>query len=672
MSVKLQDLATELRVDDAELGRALATTGIKVLEGVHRIPDKDASKLRTYILDQRRRTAKQQELIQLPSVLTVRELSEKLTLPIGEIIGVLLKNGLAVTVNEQIDYETAAIVASDLGYQTTESVAATEEGALTPEKLWEILKKEEPSRKEPRPPVVTVMGHIDAGKTSVLDAIREASVAAGEAGGITQAISGYQVRKKGKVITFIDTPGHEAFEFMRKRGASLADIAILVVAADEGVKEQTVTALRHAQEAEIPLIVALNKIDKPEANIERVKRQLADAGVQLEEWGGTTPVATVSAKTGQGLDDLLETILIVHAVHPTSAITDRPALASVVEAHRDPRMGPRATVLVHTGTLRTGNHVAIGKTAGTLRKLSDFAGHPVREAKPGMPVTILGLEGVPEAGDILQVVEERAAARAKVRQVVRSLPQVLAPKSVKLSREEREARRTTRRTKKAEGPTGPRLLPLVVKAESQGSLEAIRDTLTALGTADVAVRLLRADVGSITDSDIRTAEAAEGVVLGFSVPATPLAQKLAETSGVPVQTFSVIYALTEEVRKRLETLLPTIVLRTDLGELHVLKVFFSIRGRQIIGGRLVKGALEKGAQVEAFRGDERVMRGQLQELQVNRVPVDQAAAGQECGLTVTGEGKKIKAGDRVVAFREEARKKSLPAEGNRQQATGGT
>ncbi len=657
MSVKLQDLATELRLAEPEMGRALATTGIKVPEGVKRIPDKDAGRLRAFILDQRKREAKKQELITLPSVVTVRELAEKLALPIGEVIGTLLKNGLAVTVNEHIDYETAAIIASDLGYRTEENVAATEESTLTPEKLWEILKKEAENRREPRPAVVTIIGHVNHGKTTLLDAFRQTRVAASEAGGITQRISGYQVRKKGKLITFIDTPGHEAFEFMRKRGVSIADIAILVVAADDGVQEQTLEALRHAQDADIPIIVALTKVDKPEANLEHTKRQLADAGLNPEDWGGATPTVAVSAKTGQGLDDLLDTVLVVNDVHPTTAIPDRPALASVVEAHRDPRIGPLATVLIHTGTLTVGHHVVVGKTTGTVRKLLDFGSHPVKEARPSSPVTIIGLAGVPDAGDILQVVEERAAAREKARQTVRSLPQVLAPKSIKLSKEEREARKARRG--KEEPPSGPALLPVVLKAESQGSLEAIRDTLTAMGTADVSARLLRADVGGITDSDIRTAEAAGGSVLGFTVPVSPLAQKLADTAGVPVQTFTVIYDLTEEVRKRLEALLPVEVLRTDLGTLRVLKVFFSIRGRQIVGGRVTKGTIEKGAKVDVLRGTERAARGEIRELQVNKVPVDTASMNSECGITFIGEGKKTKEGDELLVYREQRRKKTL-------------
>ncbi|TSC71735.1 MAG: translation initiation factor IF-2 [Parcubacteria group bacterium Gr01-1014_38] len=666
MSVKLQDLVTELRLTEPELVQTLSATGIKVPPGVKRIPDKDAGRLRVFVSDQRRRRAKKQELIKLPSVITVRELAEKLALPVGEVIRALLKNGLPVTLNEQIDYETAAIIASDLGYQTEENVAATEESTLTPEKLWEILKKEEESRRQPRPPVVIIMGHVDHGKTTLLDAIRKTRVAATEAGGITQRVSSYQARTKGKLITFIDTPGHEVFEFMRKRSASIGDIAILVVAADEGVKEQTEEAFRHAQESEIPLIVAFTKVDKPEANLERAKRQVADLGLTLEEWGGTTPTVAVSAKTGAGLDTLLETILAVNTVHPTAAIPDRPALASIVEAHRDPKIGPLATALLHTGTLKVGDHLVVGQTTGTARKLLDFTGAAITEAGPSTPVTIIGLDGAPVAGEILQVMAGRSAAREKARLTVRSLPQTLAPKSVKRTREERERGRARVEPKaRDEEEKGPKLLPLVLKAESQGSLEAIRNTVAAMAMDAAAVHVVRADVGNVTDSDVRTAEAAGGLILGFSVPVMPTAQKLADTAGVPVRNFDVIYSLTEEVRKRLEDLVPPEVIRTDLGTLTILKVFFSIRGRQIVGGRVQSGQVRKGANVEALRGDERVAVGTVTELQENKVPVDDVRAGRECGLTFQGEGKKIKNGDLLHFYTEEVRKKSL-----RQQAVG--
>ncbi|TSC64674.1 MAG: translation initiation factor IF-2 [Parcubacteria group bacterium Gr01-1014_106] len=660
MSMKLQDLASELRLSEPELVQTLATVGIKVPTGVKRIPDKDAGRLRAFVNDQRRRSAKKQEMVTLPSVVTVRELAEKLALPVGEIIGVLLKNGLPVTLNEQIDYETAAIIASDLGYQTNENVAATEESTLTPEKLWEILKKEEPERRRPRPPVVVIMGHVDHGKTSLLDAIRKTSVASTEAGGITQRVTSYQVKTKGKLITFIDTPGHEVFEFMRKRSATIGDIAILVVAADEGVKEQTTEALRHAQEAEIPIVVAFTKADKPETNLERAKRQIGDAGLTLEEWGGTTPAVAVSAKTGTGLDTLLETILAVNTVHPTAAIPDRPALASVLEAHRDPQIGPLATVLVHTGTLNVGDHLVVGQTTGTVRKLLDFTGTATATAGPGTPVTVIGLDGVPVAGDIIQAVEGRSAAREKARLTVRSLPQALAPKSIKRTKEERERGRARVEHKpREEEEKGPKILPLVLKAESQGSLEAIRNTVLAMSTELAAVRVIRADVGSITDSDVRTAEAADAVILGFTVPVAPGVQKLADTADVAVRTFDIIYNLTEDVRTRLERLVPPEVIRTDMGTLLVLKVFFSIRGRQIVGGRVQNGHAQKGAKVDMLRGDEHLGAGTVLELQENKVPVDEVRAGRECGLTITGEGKKMKEGDVVRFYTEEVRKRGL-------------
>lgn len=656
MSTKLQDLAEELRLNETEVARALSATGITVPEGVKRVGDKDARRLRSYVLDQRRREVKKQEMIRLPSVLAVRELAGKLSLPIGEVIGTLLKNGLPVTVNEQIDYETAAIIASDLGYQTAEDVAATEAGALSPEKLWEILKKEEPERQQARPPVVTIMGHVDHGKTTILDAIRQANVAATEAGGITQRISGYQVRTKGRVITFIDTPGHEAFEFMRKRGASIGDIAILVVAADAGVQEQTLEALRHAQEAEIPILVALTKIDRPEANIERVKRQLGDAGLTLEEWGGAIPVVPVSAKTGEGLDLLLEMILTLNDLHPARAIADRPALASIIEAHRDPHSGPLATVLIHTGTLKLADHLVVGKTTGTVRKLTDFNGREIREALPGSPVTIVGLEDVPAAGEVLQAVEARAAARDKARLTIRSLPQVLAPKAAKLSREEREARRL--RPRAEETPAGPLLLPIVLKTESQGSLEALRHLLMPLGNASVSVRLLRADVGAVTDSDVRTAEAATGIVLGFNVPVTTSAQKLADVAKIPIRTYDVVYQLTDEVRARVEKLTPSEILRTDLGTLAVLKIFFGIRGRQIVGGRVQSGRIAKGAKAEVRRQNAAIATGSIAELQENRIPVSEVTVGRECGITFTGEGLKMKTGDTLHIYTEDIRKKT--------------
>lgn len=645
MSVKLQDLTTELALDERELERFLNLASVRVAEGVKRMPEKDAARVRSLVRDSRRREAKKKEIIRLPSIVSVRTLAEKLELPAGEVIKQLLKSGVMATLNEDLDYETAAIIASDLGYTTTEDAAALQEDILTPEKLEEILVKDDVAHHEPRAPVVTIMGHVDHGKTTLLDTIRQTNVAAGEAGGITQRISSYQVKKKGKVITFIDTPGHEAFEFMRKRGVSLADIGILVVAADEGVMEQTREAIRHARDAKVPLIVALTKMDKPDTQPEKVKRQLAELGLLPEEYGGEIPVVLVSAKTGSGLDTLLETILLVTELHQPKAVVNRPALATVVESRRDPGLGVLASAIIHAGTLRLGNSIVVGKTAGTVRKLLDFNGRPLKEAKPSTPVTIVGLESLPNAGDILQVVEARTVARKKAA-LVRSVAAAARATPIKKTEEER-----------VETATG-RVLPLILKADVHGSLEVLRQTVGAMGTSDVSPRILRADLGNITESDVLTAGAAHGVVLGFNVAVTPLAARLAETESVPVATSAVIYDFTEDVRKRLEDLLPIDVIREDLGKMTVLKVFFSAKGRQIAGGRVISGVIRPKEKLEALRGETVVTRGVITELQQNRAAVDTVKAGQECGITFEGSGK-LKEGDTLVIYHEETRKRRL-------------
>jgi translation initiation factor IF-2 len=650
MSVKLQDLTTELSLDERELGRFLQIAGVAVPEGVKRIPDKDAARLRGIVRDARRREAKKKETIRLPSIVAVRALADKLELPAGEVIKHLLKNGVVATLNEDLDYETAAIVASDLGYTTEEHVTELEKDILTPEKLEELLTKEDPERQEPRPPVVTVMGHVNHGKTTLLDTIRQTTVAATEAGGITQSISSYQVRKKGNVITFIDTPGHEAFEFMRKRGVSLADIGILVVAADEGVQEQTKEAVRHAKEADIPIIVVITKMDTPDAQPDKVKRQVAEINLVPEDYGGDTPTVPVSATRGEGIDDLLDTILLVADVHQPKAVVDRPALATVIESRRDPGMGTLASVLIHAGTLRIGNSVVVGKTAGTIRQLLDFNGRPIREAKPSMPVTIVGLEGVPNAGDILQVVEERTAARKKAARV----------RTAAAGREERVPPAPSVATKEQTSGT-ERVLPLVLKADALGSLEAVRQTIEAMGTPEVSVRVLRADIGNITETDVMTASAAHGVILGFNVTVAPAASRIAEKDNVPIATHAVIYDLTEDVRNRLEALLPPEIIREDLGKMTVVKIFFSIRGRQIVGGRVTSGVVKPRERLEVVRGGNVVAKGVITQLQQNRADVESVKAGQECGITVEGNGK-TKEGDTLVIYHEETRRRRLPTE----------
>jgi translation initiation factor IF-2 len=641
MPVKIKEILNELRLSPDEFNAALKEAEVTLAPGARNLSDKDAEKVRVAVAELRRREEKKKEVITLPSQMTVKEFAAALSLPVPLVIQKLMENGVMATINEVIDYETAAIIAADLGYTVKEDTAQLEAGVLTPEKLALLLAKENPALQEPRPPVVAVMGHVDAGKTSILDAIRKTKVAAQEAGGITQSISSYQVRRRGKIITFIDTPGHEAFEFMRKRGASLADIAILVVAADSGVQSQTKEAIAHARAAKIPIVVAINKIDLPKANVAKVKKQLAEEGLVPEEWGGKTVMVETSARHKVGLDDLLDVILVVAEELKPAAQKNRPALGSVIEARRDPHLGPVAAVLVHTGTLKINEHVTVGRAAGTVRRLLDFNGHRITEALPGQPAMVIGLDQVPEAGDILQVVPERKQARVKAKTI----------SAVRAKKEHEE---------KVETEPSAQLFPLVLKTDVQGSLEAAKAILEAMSTPEIQVQFLKADVGAVSDSDIATAGAAAGIVYAFKAKVLPSAQKLAKEEGVTIKAFDVIYALAEDVRRELEKRLPEEVVRKEVGKMEVIKVFFTIKGKQIVGGKITAGMVREGALVVAERQGKEVARGKVTEVQREKIRVKQVRQGKTCGLTVEGKGK-IKEGDLLTFFTEKRVKKKIPA-----------
>lgn len=655
-------------MSDSELSRYMALAGVRIDEGVKRLQDKDAYRIKGLVRDSRRREAKKKEVVRLPSIVSVRDFALKIELPVTEIIKQLLKNGLAATVNEDLDYETAAIIASDLGYQTEENVTELEQDVLTPEKLAEILTKEDVEHQVSRPPVVTIMGHVDHGKTTLLDTIRQANVAAGEAGGITQKISSYQAKKKGKLITFIDTPGHEAFEFMRKRGASLADVAILVVAADDGIKEQTKEAIRHAKEVDVPIIVAITKMDKPGADPEKVKRQLSELDLVPEEYGGKTPVVPVSAIKGTGLDDLLDTILLVAEINEPKAITNRAALATVIESRRDSSVGVLAVVLIHAGTLHLGDNIVVGKTAGKVRRMINYDGRSLKEALPSTPVTIVGIQDLPDAGDILQAVEEQTEARekaARVRKVKQITRQPVAAQQIKKPVEQRPmGQRRDQQPPKEEPKDLVKKLNIVLKADTQGSLEAIKQTVQAMGNDEVKTQILSAGVGNITENDIMTAEPSKAIILGFNVNTAAAAIRMADNGKVTIKSFKIIYELAEEVRQRLEDLLPPIIVREDLGKVAVLKVFFSIRGRQIVGGRVVNGIAKKKELVQILRDDKVIATGKITELQQNKNEAETVKAGSECGITFEGNGK-AKEGDSLLVYHEEIQKRKLESGRNK-------
>lgn len=584
--------------------------------------------------------------ILLPSSITVKKFSEVLDLPINTVITELMKNGILATINERIDFETASIIASDLGYEASEEIMEAD-GAMTIEKLNDILKKEHESEEnlKSRPPVVTILGHVDHGKTTLLDTIRKANVAAGESGGITQHISAYQVKKKGQLITFVDTPGHEAFSAMRERGVSLADIAVLVVAADDGVRPQTKEVIEYLLAKKIPTVVAINKIDKPEANIQRVKQELADNGILLEEWGGDVIATKISAKLNMGIDELLDSLLLVSEVEDFKANYSRDPLGIVLESHLDPQKGPVATVLVKTGILKEGQDVVAGTSGGRIRRIEDFKGARVTEAKPSTPVSVIGFHTAPNSNDILHVASKKSGTRSKMH-------------TGRLREELEHEALSAQRLMKTIADENIKRLNIILKSDVQGSLEAIQQILGEIKSDEVAIDYISVGIGNITESDIRLAGSSNAVVFGFNVSSTPVASRLAESMNVEIKTYKVIYELVEDIKNRLVAMLPPIVERNDFGKLRVLAVFKTGKGDMIVGGKIMSGKIINESQIEVLRNDSSIGQGKLGNLQENKVNVDECDAGKECGITFLGDTK-IKEGDILVSYKEETKKRTL-------------
>lgn len=583
--------------------------------------------------------------IKLPSSVTVKKFAEILGLPVGTVISELMKNGILATINEKVDYETAAIIASDLGFEAQEDLEE-KETQLTLEKVLQICKKELDSEEKlaSRPPIVTILGHVDHGKTTLLDTIRKAHVAEGESGGITQHISAYQVKKRGQLITFIDTPGHEAFSAMRERGVSIADIAILVVAADDGVRPQTKEVIEYLLAKKVPTIVAINKIDKPEADVMRVKKELSENNIQIEEWGGKIIANEVSAKDGKGIDDLLESILLVSEVEDFRADEKRDALGIVLESHLDPQKGPVTTALIKTGTLKEGQDIVAGKTSGRVRRMEDFTGKKITLAPPSTPLNLIGLNATPNTNDILQVASNRSAAKNKI----------LNHSEENTSNEMLNSQKIYKNIENE----NIKKLNVIIKADVQGSLEAIDQILSEIKSDEVAINYIGAGIGNITESDVRLASTSQAVVFGFNVEITPVANRMAETTQVEVKKYKIIYEMVEDIKNRLIAMLPPEIERTDLGRLKVLALFKHGKKDMIVGGEVIDGKVVNNSLLEVKRGENIIGRGQLANLQQNKVDTDEVTKGHECGITFLGETQ-IKEGDILVSFKEEVKKKTL-------------
>jgi translation initiation factor IF-2 len=567
--------------------------------------------------------------IEIPESITVRDLAERINTSPIEVIKQLMANGVMANINQQIDFDTASIVVGELGFEARPmlptDIEGADEGTVTP--IWRrMIEDEDPSALVDRPPVVTILGHVDHGKTTLLDAVRKTNVAEGEAGGITQQIGAYHVEHNKRVITFLDTPGHAAFTAMRARGAQGADIAVLVVAADDGVMPQTHEAYAHASAAGVPIIVALNKIDRSNANPDRVKQQLADIGLVPDEWDGDTIVVPVSAKDQVGLDDLLEAVLLVADSLEIKANPEGRILGTVIEGEIDKRRGVMATLLVQNGTLRVGDVVLAGTASGRVRALFDYQGSKIEEAKPSMPVSVLGLSEVPTAGELFIQVPSEREARA-IAQKRRN------DETAKLERRKPLGLEEVFEAFKA-GETQE--LRLVIKGDVQGALEPIMTSLAELSTEEIKINVLHATTGTITENDIMLATASQAIVLGFNVGVDQVAQKAADKEKIDIRLYDVIYNLTEDIEKALKGMLTPETRTVRLGRAEVRATFSIPKIGNVAGCRVVEGLMRRNATVNVVRASEVVYEGNITSLRQEKDDAREVREGFECGIGVKG------------------------------------
>jgi translation initiation factor IF-2 len=586
-----------------------------------------------------------EKILIVPDMITVGELAEKLDLPVTKLVGELFKNGIAATLNQRIDFETAQIIVEELGIDVELQQKAAE--TAPPKKVVRELS----ANASERPPIVAVMGHVDHGKTTLLDALLDTTVAEGEAGGITQHISAYQTERSGRKITLLDTPGHEAFSALRQHGAALTDVVIIVVAADDGVKPQTVEAIKFAQTANAKIVVAITKSDKDTADINRVKAQLAsEQNLNPEEWGGDTVMVEVSAKTGHNLDKLLDLVLLVADIEELKAETDIPAEGLVIESHMETGRGAVVSVLVEHGLLKPGLFVVAGTTYGKIRTQTDYAGRPLPVAGPSTPATVTGFKEVPQFGDRFTVVASEKIARNQAnanrlsaeREAVQT--NVTGSDLLRMMNKERDTQDVN----------------VIVKADVQGSLTSVTDSLKLLENEELNIRIISSGVGNISENDVRLAASSNAVVYGFNVQLPPAVKRLAARDKVSVRMFKVIYELLDDIRGVMESLLSPEVVETEVGELKVLGVFRTARDSVICGGEVLRGKVTPNLLVRVKRDKEQIAEAEVVHVQRQQQETKEVFEGEQCGLELKTTGKLlIQENDRLEFFTRELKKRTL-------------
>ncbi len=689
--MNITELARRLKISTQQLKEELPKLGFDIGFRAIKIDDRAAQKVirlwserkagpsqNQYVVVEKKlgvsESGKAKE-VAIPKILTTRELADLLGLPVTTVIGELFKNGVMASINERIDFETASIIAQDLGFITQPLIEQSNEFKIentNAADLEEILKADL-DKKISCPPVVVVMGHVDHGKTKLLDAIRETNVAEQESGAITQHIGAYQVEVKSKdslksqdgetnketprlarddstlkarSITFLDTPGHEAFSAMRSRGGRLADIAIIVIAADDGIKPQTLEALEIVQKESIPFLIAINKIDKPEADIDKLKKSLAELNLLPEDWGGKTICALISAKKKIGLNELLDMVLLLADLEKVSANPNRAAVGTIIEAHIDKGEGPVVTALVQAGTLRCGDYLVAGQeAAGKVRAMKNFLGKNISEALPATPVKILGLKVSPVVGDIFKVVDKNIA-RSTLRKACgysrfTNLPTVLEKPADDQS-------------DKKQVPT----LPIIIKTDVLGSREAIISSLQKLSTPEVQVVITKSGLGNINETDIATAEAVGAIVLGFHVQILPPTQALAKDKQIFTATYQVIYDLLDEVKKRLDSLLKPELIRSQIGQGKVLAIFRKGKKDTIIGVRVLKGLIKPDTKIKLVTTNNQAVEAMIEEVRLGKEVVSEVSEGGECGIKLKGEVA-VNIGDNLEIYHEEIRRRHI-------------
>lgn len=587
-----------------------------------------------------------EKVLSIPDMITVGELADKLNLPVTKLVGELFKNGIVATVNQRIDFETAQIIIEELGIEVSLEKKSSEDSALSKRQERTIS-----ANASERPPIVAVMGHVDHGKTSLLDALLDTKVASGEAGGITQHISAYQTEINGRKITLLDTPGHEAFGALRQHGAALTDVVIIVVAADDGVKPQTIEAIRFANAANARIVVAINKMDKEAANADRVRTQLAsEHNLNPEEWGGDTIMVEVSAKTGQNLDKLLESVILIADLEELKAETTGPAEGLVIESHMEQGRGAVVGLLVEHGILKPGAFMVAGMTYGKVRTLHDFAGRTLKEASPSTPATVTGFKEVPEFGDRFIIVKNEKEARAM-------------SAAYKAQRDKDAATTNVTSTdllamisKKHETVSAN----VIVKADVQGSLTSVIDSLRLLENDEISIRVIGSGVGNITENDVRTAASGDAIIYGFNVQLPPAVKRLAARDKVSVRIFRVIYELLDDARTALEDLLSPEVVETEVGTLVVRGVFRTTKEEIICGGEVLKGKIVPNTLIRIVRNKEKIAETEVTRVQRQQQEAKEVFEGEMCGLTVKAHGKvTIEEGDKLEFFTRELVKRTL-------------